>query len=110
MGVDRSTYSYYELGKIKPDIQTILSIANIFRVHYTFILESEKNAVTLSDNSAGTKQTAHSANSVSAEDLSTLSRSERDFLLTFRLLPKDAQKDAQEYVYKKFKEQKKSKN
>ncbi len=44
LGLDRSTYSYYELGKIKPDIATIMKLANIFGVHYTEILESEEHS------------------------------------------------------------------
>ena len=35
LGVDRSTYSYYELGKIIPDVKTIMSLSKIFGVNYT---------------------------------------------------------------------------
>ena len=38
LGVDRSTYSYYELGKIIPYVKTIMSLSKIFGVNYTEIL------------------------------------------------------------------------
>ena len=41
LGVDRSTYAYYESGRIKPDIDTIMKLSTICKVHYTQILESE---------------------------------------------------------------------
>lgn len=41
LGVDRSTYAYYESGRIRPDIDTIRKLSDIFKVHYTQILESE---------------------------------------------------------------------
>ncbi len=50
LGLDRSTYSYYELGKIKPDVKTIMKLSKIFDVHYTDILESE-SSVSFSDSS-----------------------------------------------------------
>ncbi len=50
LGLDRSTYSYYELGKIKPDVVTIMKLSQIFNVHYTEILESE-SSVSFADSS-----------------------------------------------------------
>ena len=32
LGVDRSTYSYYESGKTKPDFETILTVCKIYGV------------------------------------------------------------------------------
>ena len=56
LGVDRSTYSYYELGKIIPDVKTIMSLSKIFGVNYTEILESE-GATQFSDFSKNTQNT-----------------------------------------------------
>ncbi len=37
--IERSTYTYYETGKTKPDIETIVKIAKVFNVNYTDILK-----------------------------------------------------------------------
>lgn len=39
LNIDRSTYSYYEIGKIKPDVDTVVCLSQIFAVHYSQILE-----------------------------------------------------------------------
>ncbi len=42
LNVDRSTYAYYELGKILPSIETIYSLSRVFNVHYTELLGEER--------------------------------------------------------------------
>ena len=37
--IERSTYTYYETGKTKPDINTLIKIAKVFNVSYTALLE-----------------------------------------------------------------------
>ena len=36
--VDRSTYAYYELGKTRPDYETLLRISNLYDVSLRFLL------------------------------------------------------------------------
>lgn len=37
--IERSTYTYYETGKTKPDISTLIKIAKVFDINYTALLE-----------------------------------------------------------------------
>ena len=37
--IERSTYTYYETGKTKPDINTLVKIAKVFNISYTKLLE-----------------------------------------------------------------------
>lgn len=37
--IERSTYTYYETGKTKPDIETIVKLAKVFNVNYTDLLK-----------------------------------------------------------------------
>ncbi len=37
--IERSTYTYYETGKTKPDINTLIKIAKVFNISYTQLLE-----------------------------------------------------------------------
>ncbi len=93
LGVDRSTYSYYELGKIKPDIKTIMKLADIFGVHYTDILESEKSF-----------QFHDSLNSNSKNfNINNITPSEQNILKKIRSLSKDSQNDVVNFINKEIK-------
>lgn len=37
--IDRSTYAYYELGKSRPDMETVKKLALLYRVDSTFLLQ-----------------------------------------------------------------------
>lgn len=37
--IERSTYTYYETGKTKPDINTLIKIAKVYNINYTQLLE-----------------------------------------------------------------------
>lgn len=41
--IERSTYTYYETGKTKPDIGTLIKIAKVFNISYTKLLEGVEN-------------------------------------------------------------------
>ena len=36
---ERSTYTYYETGKTKPDINTLIKIAKVYNINYTQLLQ-----------------------------------------------------------------------
>ena len=42
--LDRSTYCYYESGRINPDVRTLFSLAEVFDVDCEELLESESSA------------------------------------------------------------------
>lgn len=37
--IERSTYTYYETGKTKPDISTLIKIAKVYGINYQKLLE-----------------------------------------------------------------------
>ncbi len=37
--IERSTYTYYETGKTKPDINTLIKIAKVYNINYTQLLQ-----------------------------------------------------------------------
>ena len=39
INISRSTYTYYETGKTKPDINTLIKIAKVYNINYTALLE-----------------------------------------------------------------------
>lgn len=52
LNIDRSTYSYYELGKTSPDISTLLTLAGIFSVSLEELLGQEPSLPAFHDSNA----------------------------------------------------------
>lgn len=105
LGLDRSTYSYYELGKIKPDVTTVMKLSEIFDVHYTTILEPEDRQIFLDVY----KNVAEPAFKISEKSIvlptnGNLTKGEQDILMALRLLSDESRKDALEFISKKFKD------
>lgn len=96
LGLDRSTYSYYELGKIKPDIATIMKLASIFDVHYTDILESEEHS-SFSDSFRGNRKSLINKTNEKMT-FERVTQEEKEFLIVFRNLSKDGRKETLEFM------------
>ncbi len=82
LGIDRSTYSYYELGKTIPSINMLSNIAKLFNVEIFDLLDTEKGSDHLSS-------TTYNPGYYSGErplSSATLDREEKDLLLLFRQL------------------------
>ena len=82
LGIDRSTYSYYELGKTIPSINMLSNIAKLFNVAIFDLLDTEKGSDHLSS-------TTYKPGYYSGErplSSATLDREEKDLLLLFRQL------------------------
>lgn len=82
LGIDRSTYSYYELGKTIPSINMLSNIAKLFNVAIFDLLDTEKGSEHLSS-------TTYNPGYYSGErplSSATLDREEKDLLLLFRQL------------------------
>ncbi len=82
LGIDRSTYSYYELGKTIPSINMLSNIAKLFNVAIFDLLDTEKGSDHLSS-------TTYNPGYYSGErplSSATLDREEKDLLLLFRQL------------------------
>lgn len=78
IGVDRSTYTYYELGRTVPSWDIVKKLAKIFNVSYYDLLE-EENKLIASDVSA-------SKGIPVLENLNNLNGSEKNIILSLRLL------------------------
>lgn len=98
LGLDRSTYSYYELGKIKPDIATIMKLANIFGVHYTEILESEGSSI-LSDSFK--RRNIFDKSSLENLCFERVNQEEKTFLDIFRDLSKNDREETMKFMNNK---------
>ena len=82
LGVDRSTYTYYELGKTIPNWPMIKKIAKIFKISPYDLLEDD-NKYIASDISLSYKKKSN---------LYDLSNQEKKLVLSFRSLPENERK------------------
>lgn len=93
IGVDRSSYSYYENGKATPSLGVLIKIAKVFNVTLDYIVFGEHSetveTVTLADSGNGYKKVDSFAN---------LSDDEKNLLMYSRLIDADARKELVKYA------------
>ena len=91
--IDRSTYTYYEIGKTSPSIKTIVKLAHIFNVPYSVLLEADVNDIDM----IAEKKTTYKKKGADL-NLYELSKKEKTMLINFRLLNDEKKKEAIECV------------
>ena len=52
IGVDRSTYSFYEIGRTNPSLETLCTLAKIYNVTIGYLIGKEANNPELRENAA----------------------------------------------------------
>ena len=92
IGVERSTYTYYELGKTLPDWPTIKKLAKIFNINYYDLLEDQGKYV-LQDYS----------NNFQKINIGDLKPDECRLILLIRSAPDEKQKEIIEIIEEKLK-------
>ena len=84
IGVNRSTYTYYEKGSSSPNLASLMQLSSLFGVEYSDLIWENDNVL----------RVAQSDPFESVEDMipfNTLTKMEKDLLCRFRVLS-DAQK------------------
>lgn len=83
LGIDRTTYTFYERGTTKPSAETLTKIASIYNVTVGYLLGVEKNHPERRIKPADTDPTVP----LSASDpISLLPKDERVLLVCYRVL------------------------
>ena len=80
LGVDRSTYSYYELGHLKPSVEVMIKLSAIFKADIAWLIGADrsKNSLNSPDSGIGLVKC------VKESSMSELSRDERRFVALLR--------------------------
>ncbi len=93
IGVERSTYTYYETGKTQPNFVALEKLCKIFGVGYTDLLsESKKDEPVLEDNNSF--NLSHDTTAKEQElNINNLSTQEKELIAYFRLMSDDAKKN-----------------
>lgn len=99
LSIERSTYTYYEIGKTTPDINTLIKLAKIFNVSYTEMLENEEKEVcdTLNDSC---NDLYSYYDSKDFNYVYELSKKEKTLISLYRVLPLETQNDILEALKK----------
>lgn len=87
LGIDRSTYTFYETGKTRPSIESIKKLTDTYNVTFGHICGYEKNCPEL-------KLEAPEAVEMCGSDaLNGISRNERFLIMAYRSLTKEKKKE-----------------
>lgn len=77
LGIDRSTYAYYESGKTTPGFDTIDKLLHLFGINYSDLFSSPAAQIKVADNSSGSQ---------SSGGFAALSKDEQALIIRFRLM------------------------
>lgn len=93
LGVDRSTYTFYETGKTSPSITTLHKLADIYNVTIGYLAGFEENRPEL--------KTKHMNPSLSAADIDPiafLTKDEQIMLMCYRVISNDKKQEVLKYL------------
>ncbi len=95
IGIDRSTYSFYETGKTNPSLETLCAIAKIYNVTIGYLIGKEANNPEL--------RVRANAVSSAVDPIALLSKDEQTLLIYYRLAQEDMKKEMLDEIIKKYK-------
>lgn len=81
LGIDRSTYTFYETGKTSPSISTVYKLAEIYNVTVGYLLGVEENK-----NAEVKKSVGVNVASPQADHIAFLDKDEQVLLMCYRII------------------------
>ncbi len=81
LGLDRSTYSYYELGHLKPSVEVVIKLSALFNADLKWLTGTDRNNEALNSPDYGIEL----IKAVKEQNMTDLTRSERKFVALFRV-------------------------
>ncbi|MCI1965958.1 MAG: helix-turn-helix domain-containing protein [Oscillospiraceae bacterium] len=86
LNIDRSTYSYYELGKTTPDVSALIILAKVFNISINELLADESGPSSVADSNIKSSYVRGKKNSSHIYELSPL---EKELVGLFRACSED---------------------
>jgi len=91
LGIDRSTYAYYELGRTTPDLDKIDKLQRLYHVQYEDLIEYDEDGMvqvhdSKFDSNSYKKYTYNKSTQKNTDFFYQLSNDEQRLILNFRLL------------------------
>jgi len=97
LNIDRSTYSYYEIGKTTPDITVLMTLSRIFNIQINEMLADEDVPEHVSDSNTMPNFLRSKKN---ASHIYDLSNSEKELVGAFRACTPAEQEEIALYIKK----------
>ncbi|MCI1956282.1 MAG: helix-turn-helix domain-containing protein [Oscillospiraceae bacterium] len=97
LNIDRSTYAYYETGKTRPDVSTIMTLAKIFNISVSELLEDEFLPQSVAERK-DTRDYVHGKKNSS--HIYELSMHEKELVGAFRVCSAEQQEKILAYVHR----------
>ncbi len=95
LNIDRSTYSYYEIGKTTPDVSTLMTLAKVFNISIDELLAEESGARAVADPGMRRDYVRGKKNSSRIYELSSR---ERELVGAFRACSEEQREQVVEYL------------
>ena len=96
LNIDRSTYAYYETGKTRPDVTSLMVLAKIYSISLDELLADESEPKAIADRHFVTDYVQGKKNSSRIYDLSTC---EKDMVGAYRTCSEEEQKKILKFVF-----------
>ena len=82
LSIDRSTYTYYEIGKTNPDVHMLRKLSHLYNVSIDYLLENKVGLSAVNQSS----DTYRVSTADLIEDSDVLTNLEKQMLINFRLI------------------------
>lgn len=104
--IERTTYTYYEIGKTLPNLITLKHLAKLFHVSVDDLMPVEPDSqADLGDSDISSAQRDENSpqstvRKVNNEKIYCLSNDEQSLVINYRILPKEAKQEIMEQIEK----------
>ena len=89
LGVERSTYAYYETGTTRPSGSMIIKLANIFNINYSIFMEAVSDVEFDNSEEDESFTTLTDVSWRDRERMYAIAKDEQNMLLLYRMLTSD---------------------
>ena len=100
LGVERSTYAYYETGTTRPSGSMIIKLANIFNVNYSVFMEAVSDVEFDNSEEDESYTTLTDVSWRDRERMYALAKDEQNMILLYRTLTSEQKKRVLELIKK----------
>lgn len=93
LGVDRSTYAYYELGVSSPSLDRAMKLASMFHVEIDWLFRDDESEEKKTDKWSAPETVLEALAQIKEMKITELSKDERALVSLYRLASKDGHQD-----------------
>ncbi len=98
LGIDRTAYTYYEMGKTQPSAAKLWKLARIYNVTVGYLMGVEENRPEL------IRQKVSDSLSAEVDPIAMLQKDERKILMWYRLLSPEQKRETEKELQRRIQE------